>query len=46
VYFQGSDSVVADHLSRILSDALETIECIKESFPDEQLLSVSQVSTP
>ena len=41
---KGSDNV-ADHLSRILSDALETTEPIKESFPNE-LLSMSQVSTP
>ena len=41
---KGSGNVVANHLSRILSDALETTQPIKESFPDE-LLSVSQVST-
>ena len=38
-----SENVIADHLSRILIDALETTQPIKESFPDEQLLSVSQV---
>ena len=43
---KGSDNIVADHLSKILNDALEITEPIKESFLDEQLLSVSQVSTP
>ena len=42
---KGSDNVIADHLSRILSGALETTKPIKESFTDE-LLSVSKVSTP
>ena len=42
---KGSENVVADHLSRILVKNHESIP-IKESFPDEQILEVSQTRIP
>ena len=42
---KGSKNVVADHLSRILVKDNEPVS-IRESFPDEQLLTVSHTKTP
>ncbi|MBE2321284.1 hypothetical protein DVA67_035535, partial [Solirubrobacter sp. CPCC 204708] len=41
---KGSENVVADHLSRILADKDSDTLSIQDSFPDEQLFVVSQVS--
>ncbi|XP_076950882.1 uncharacterized protein LOC143624006 [Bidens hawaiensis] len=38
---KGSENVVADHLSRLIGEEEEDARAISESFPDEQLFSVS-----
>jgi hypothetical protein len=43
---KGSENVVADHLSRLIVDFNEDIVPITETFPDEQLMHISQIPTP
>jgi hypothetical protein len=43
---KGSKNVVADHLSRLVVDFDEDVVPISETFPDEQLMHISQISTP
>ena len=43
---KGSENVVADHLSRILLDPTCDPIPLRDSFPDEQLFEVSQVTAP
>ncbi|XP_026405448.1 uncharacterized protein LOC113300450, partial [Papaver somniferum] len=40
---KGCENVVADHLSRLTSESIDESELIRESFPDEQLMSVSNL---
>lgn len=43
---KGSENVVADHLSRLVVEFTEDSLPISETFPDEQLMHVSQLSSP
>jgi hypothetical protein len=43
---KGSKNVVADHLSRLIMDFKEDVVPIVETFPDEQLMHISQISAP
>ena len=44
---KGTENQVADHLSRLSTDAqLEEGKIIDETFPDEQLFAISQTMTP
>jgi hypothetical protein len=43
---KGSENVVADHLSRLTMDFNEDDVPISETFPDEQLMHISQTSAP
>jgi hypothetical protein len=43
---KGSENVVADHLSRMVVDFNEDVVPIAETFPDEQLMHISQISAP
>ncbi|XP_058216628.1 uncharacterized protein LOC131327478 [Rhododendron vialii] len=43
---KGSENVVADHLSRLIVEFTEDSLPISETFPDEQLMHVSQLSSP
>ncbi|KAG5553970.1 hypothetical protein RHGRI_011741 [Rhododendron griersonianum] len=43
---KGSENVVADHLSRLIIEFTEDSLPISENFPDEQLMHVSQLSSP
>ena len=40
---KGSENVVADHLSRLIVEPIDDNLPIEESFPDEQLMSVSHI---
>ena len=40
---KGSENVVADHLSRLIVEPVDDNLPIEESFPDEQLMSVSHI---
>jgi hypothetical protein len=43
---KGSKNVVADHLSRVVVGFNEDIVSIVDTFPDEQLMHISQISAP
>jgi hypothetical protein len=43
---KGSENVVADHLSRLTVDFNEDAMPIAETFPDEQLMHISQTLAP
>jgi hypothetical protein len=43
---KGFENVVADHLSRLVVDSNEDVVSIFETFPDEQLMHISHISTP
>jgi hypothetical protein len=43
---KGSENVVANHLSRLTVDFIEDALPIAETFPDEQLVHISQTPTP
>jgi hypothetical protein len=43
---KGSENVVADHLSRLIVDFNEDIVPIAETFPDEQLMHITQIPAP
>jgi len=43
---KGSKNVVADHLSRLTVDFTEDVVSIAETFPDEQLMHISQTLEP
>ncbi|MDF3578204.1 Ty3/Gypsy family RNase HI domain-containing protein, partial [Enterobacter hormaechei] len=43
---KGSENLVADHLSRILTEQDNDHVPIRESFPDEQLFAVTHISLP
>jgi hypothetical protein len=43
---KGSENVVADHLSRLVVDFNEDVVPIAETFPNEQLMHISQISAP
>jgi len=43
---KGSENVVADHLSRLTVDFTEDVVPIAETFPDEQLMHISQTHAP
>jgi hypothetical protein len=38
--------VVADHLSKLIVDFNEDVVSIAETFPDEQLMHISQIPAP
>jgi hypothetical protein len=43
---KGSENVVANHLSRLTVDFTEDVVHIAETFPDEQLMHISQTHAP
>jgi hypothetical protein len=43
---KGSENVVADHLSRLVVDFNDDVVPIAETFPDEQLMYISQIPAP
>jgi hypothetical protein len=43
---KGSENVVANHLSRLTVDFTEDVVPIAETFPDEQLMHISQTHAP
>jgi hypothetical protein len=43
---KGSENVVANHLSRLVVDFNEDVVLIAETFPDEQLMHISQIFAP
>jgi hypothetical protein len=43
---KGSENVVADHLSRLVVDFNDDVVPIAETFPDEQLMHISQIPAP
>jgi hypothetical protein len=43
---KGFENVVADHLSRLVVDFNEDVVPIAETFPDEQLMHISQIPAP
>jgi hypothetical protein len=43
---KGYENVVANHLSRLVMDFNENVMPIAKMFPDEQLMHISQISTP
>jgi hypothetical protein len=43
---KGSENLVADHLSRLIVDYNEDTLPIVETFPDEQLMHIAQISVP
>jgi hypothetical protein len=43
---KGSENVIADHLSRLTMDLNEDVVLIAETFPDEQVMHISQTPTP
>ena len=43
---KGTENQVADHLSRLEEGNKESREPIRESFPDEQILAISQAQIP
>ena len=45
-YKKGSENHVADHLSRILVEGTDDTLPLHDSFPDEQLFTVSQTQPP
>jgi hypothetical protein len=43
---KGIENVVADHLSKLIVDFNEDVVPIAETFPDEQLMHISQIPAP
>jgi hypothetical protein len=43
---KGSENVVANHLSRLVVDFNDDVVPIAETFPDEQLMHISQIPAP
>jgi hypothetical protein len=43
---KGFENMVADHLSKLVVDFNEEIVPIAETFPDEQLMHISQINAP
>jgi hypothetical protein len=43
---KGSEDVVVDHLSRLVVNFNEDIMLIIKTFPNEQLMHISQISAP
>ena len=43
---KGAENVVADHLSKIVVESVSNSLPVLETFPDEQLMSVSILTVP